>query len=76
MYGRAVGRLSRCLVVVERVVTGIDEIVRLVQFPCWQNTKAGEDEVQKTPRKVIHMEYHVKDQDLFNKAFEYIRQYY
>jgi len=33
--------------VVERIVTDIDEIVRLVRFPGWQNTKAGEREVQK-----------------------------
>jgi type I restriction enzyme R subunit len=63
-------------VVVERFVTGIDEILRLVRFSGWQNTKAGEREVQKALRKVIHMEYQVKDQGLFNKALDYIRQYY
>ena len=63
-------------VVVERVVTDIDEIVRLVRFPGWQNTKAGEREVQKALRKVIYVKYQVKDQDLFDKAFGYIRQYY
>jgi type I restriction enzyme R subunit len=62
--------------VVERIVTDIDEIVRLVRFPGWQNTKAGEREVQKALRKVIHVKYQVKDQDLFDKAFGYIRQYY
>ncbi len=63
-------------VVVERVVTDIDEIVRLVRFPGWQNTKAGEREVQKALRKVIYVKYKIKDQDLFDKAFGYIRQYY
>jgi len=72
---RAAGRVSRCLVVVEGVFTGIDEIVYLVRFPSWQSTKAGEREVQKALRKVIHMKYQVKDQDLFDKAFESIRQY-
>jgi type I restriction enzyme R subunit len=62
--------------VVERIVTDIDEIVRLVRFPGWQNTKAGEREVQKALRKVIYVKYKVKDQDLFDKAFGYIRQYY
>ena len=62
--------------VVERVVTDIDEIVRLVRFPGWQNTKAGEREVQKALRKVIYVKYQVKDQDLFDKAYGYIRQYY
>ena len=62
--------------VVERIVTDIDEIVRLVRFPGWQNTKAGEREVQKALRKVIYVKYQVNDQDLFDKAFGYIRQYY
>jgi type I restriction enzyme, R subunit len=63
-------------IVVERIVTDIDDIVRLVRFPGWQNTKAGEREVQKALRKVIYVKYQVKDQDLFDKAFGYIRQYY
>ncbi|EFQ23128.1 type I site-specific deoxyribonuclease, HsdR family [Aminomonas paucivorans DSM 12260] len=63
-------------VVVERVVKDIDEIVRLVRFPGWQNTKAGEREVQKALRKVIYVKYQVKDQDLFDRAYGYIRQYY
>ena len=62
--------------VVERIVTDIDEIVRLVRFPGWQSTKAGEREVQKALRKVIYVKYQVKDQDLFDKAYGYIRQYY
>lgn len=63
-------------VLIERVVADIDEIVRMVRFPGWQNTKAGEREVQKALRKVIYVKYQVKDQDLFDKAFGYIRQYY
>lgn len=62
--------------VVERIVADIDEIVRLVRFPGWQSTKAGEREVQKALRKVIYVKYKIKDQDLFDKAFGYIRQYY
>jgi type I restriction enzyme R subunit len=63
-------------VVVERLVGDIDEIVRMVRFPGWQETKTGEREVQKALRKVIYVKYQVKDQDLFDKAFGYIRQYY
>ncbi|MFZ1730430.1 MAG: HsdR family type I site-specific deoxyribonuclease [Bacteroidota bacterium] len=62
--------------VVERIVNDIDEIVRLVRFPGWQNTKAGEREVQKALRKVVYVKYQVKDQDLFDKSYGYIRQYY
>ncbi|WP_028570907.1 type I restriction endonuclease subunit R [Desulfonatronum lacustre] len=63
-------------VMVERIVADIDEIVRLVRFPGWQHTKAGEREVQKALRKVIYVKYKIKDQDLFDKAYGYIVQYY
>ena len=54
--------------VVERIVNDIDEIVRMVRFPGWQNTKAGEREVQKALRKVIYVKYKIKDQDLFDQG--------
>ena len=63
-------------VVIEQIVNDIDEIVRVVRFPGWQNTKAGEREVQKALRRVIYVKYKIKDQDLFDKAYKYIRQYY
>ncbi|WP_223146733.1 hypothetical protein [Methylomonas albis] len=40
-------------IIVERVVADIDEIVRLVRFPGWQNTLAGEREVKKALRKSL-----------------------
>jgi len=45
-------------------------------FPGWQGTKAGEREVQKALRKVVYVDYKIKDQDLFDRAFGYVRQYY
>ncbi len=63
-------------VMVERIVADIDEIVRLVRFPGWQSTKAGEREVRKALRKVVYVKYKIKDQDLFDRAYNYIRQYY
>jgi type I restriction enzyme R subunit len=63
-------------VIVERIVADIDNIVRIVRFPGWQGTKAGEREVQKALRKVVYVDYKIKDQDLFDRAFGYIRQYY
>jgi len=63
-------------VIVERIVTEIDEIVRVVRFPDWQNTSAGEREVQKALRKVL-LNYKLhREQDLFDRAYAYIRQYY
>lgn len=61
---------------VERIVGDIDEIVRLVRFPGWQSTSAGEREVQKALRKTL-LKYKLhKEQELFDRAYEYIREYY
>lgn len=63
-------------IMVERVVGDIDEIVRLVRFPGWQNTLAGEREIKKALRKsLFKYKLHV-DEELFEKAYSYIRQYY
>lgn len=32
--------------------------------------------MQKALRKVIYIQYKIKDQDLFDRAYGYIRQYY
>ena len=61
--------------IVERIVTEIDKIVRLVRFPGWQGT-VGEREMQKALRKVIYVKYQIKDQELFDKAYGYVKQYY
>ncbi|MEM8605879.1 MAG: HsdR family type I site-specific deoxyribonuclease [Myxococcota bacterium] len=63
-------------IIVERVVNDIDEIVRLVRFDGWQNTHAGEREVKKALRKTLFKYKLHQDQDLFDKAYGYIRQYY
>ena len=63
-------------VIVERIVSDIDEIVRLVRFDGWQNTITGEREVQKSLRKTL-LKYQLhKDEELFNKSYEYIKEYY
>lgn len=40
-------------VIVERIVTDIDNIVRIVRFDGWQNTTAGKLEVKKALRSVV-----------------------
>jgi len=63
-------------VIVERVVADIDDIVRQVRFPGWQQTAAGEREVQRALRKsLLKYKLHT-DQDLFDRAYGYIVQYY
>ena len=62
--------------VVERVVTDIDAIVRVVSFPGWQQSKQGEREVQKSLRQAL-LKYQLhKDQVLFDRAYGYIKEYY
>jgi type I restriction enzyme R subunit len=62
--------------VVERIVTDIDSIVRVVRFPGWQQTSSGEREVQKSLRKAL-LKYKLhKDQALFERAYGYIKEYY
>jgi type I restriction enzyme R subunit len=63
-------------VVVERVVADIDEIVRHVRFPGWQQTSAGEREVKKALRKTL-LKYQLhQDVELFGRAYGYVKQYY
>lgn len=62
--------------VVERIVEDIDSIVRVVRFPGWQQTSSGEREVQKSLRKAL-LKYQLhKDQNLFEQAYGYIKEYY
>jgi len=62
--------------VVERIVTDIDAIVRIVRFPGWQHSTSGEREVQKSLRKAL-LKYQLhKDQVLFDRAYAYIKEYY
>ena len=62
--------------IVERIVTEIDSIVRIVRFPGWQKTTSGEREVQKALRKAL-LKYKLhKDQLLFDRAYAYIKEYY
>ena len=62
--------------VVERIVTDIDAIVRVVRFPGWQNSNSGEREVQSSLRKILWAKYKIKDQILFDRAYSYIKEYY
>ncbi len=62
--------------IVERIVNDIDEIVKIVRFDGWQNTITGEREVQKSLRQTL-LKYQLhKAEDLFSRAYEYIKEYY
>lgn len=63
-------------IIVERIVNDIDSIVNVVRFDGWQNTNAGEREVKKALRKTLAKYQLHKDQELFEKAYNYIKEYY
>lgn len=69
-------RTAQTPIIVERLVAKIDEIVRLVRFPGWQTTSAGEREVKKALRKTLFDFKLHQDAELFDKAYGYIKQYY
>ncbi len=63
-------------IIVERIVGEIDGIVKKVRFPDWQHTTQGERLVQRELRKAL-LKYKLHtDQDLFDRAYAYIKQYY
>lgn len=63
-------------VIVERIVADIDSIVRQVRFPDWQASSQGEREVRLALRRTL-LKYKLHtDQELFDKAYGYIREYY
>lgn len=63
-------------IIVERIVTDIDDIVKIVRFDGWQNTTGGKQEVKKALRSVVWVKYKIKDKEVFDKAYSYIEQYY
>jgi len=63
-------------IIVERIVADIDDIVKKVRFPDWQYTSQGERLVQKELRRSLLKYTPHLDQELFDRAYAYIRQYY
>ena len=63
-------------VIVERLVGDIDAIVRQIRFDGWQTTSSGEREVKQALRLALRKYKLHTDQELFDKAYGYIRQYY
>jgi len=63
-------------IMVERIVDDIDDIVRQIRFPDWQNTAAGEREVRKALRRTLFKYKLHADTELFDKAYGYVKEYY
>ena len=62
--------------IVKRIVADIDDIVKIVRSDVWQNTTTGRKEVKKALRSVVCVKYKIKDKEVFDKAYNYIEQYY
>lgn len=69
-------RNEKTPIIVERIVNDIDGIVKIVRFDGWQNTTEGQKEVKKALRSIVWIKYKIKDQDVFDRAYGYIEQYY
>ncbi|MFX3636848.1 MAG: type I restriction endonuclease subunit R [Candidatus Pristimantibacillus sp.] len=69
-------RNSKTPIIVERIIGDIDDIVKIVRFDGWQGTTAGKQEVKKALRSVVWVKYKIKDKEVFDKAYQYIEQYY
>lgn len=63
-------------VIVERVVERVDEVVRAVRFDGWQATSEGDRDVRQALRKTLYIQFKIRDEDVFKKALEYVREYY
>lgn len=62
--------------VVERIVADIDAIVKIVRFDGWQSTAAGTRGVKQALRKTL-LKYQLhREQELFERAYDYIEVYY
>ncbi|NKZ15510.1 type I restriction endonuclease subunit R [Mycolicibacterium septicum DSM 44393] len=63
-------------IIVENIVNRIDEVVRGVRFEGWQSTIRGDQEVRQALRKTLYVQFKIRDNDVFDKALGYVREYY
>lgn len=61
---------------IANIVEDIDKIVKVTRFDGWQNTNAGQKEIQKVLRQTLFKYKLHKEQELFEKAYGYIREHY
>ena len=62
--------------VVERIVNDIDAIVKVVRYDGWQDATQVQKAVQKALRQSL-LKYNLqKDDELLDRAYGYIREYY
>ena len=62
--------------IVEQIVSDIDNVVKVTRFDGWQWTNSGEREIKQALRKVLLKFKLHKEEDLFDKSYQYIREHY
>jgi type I restriction enzyme R subunit len=69
-------KVEKTPVIIRQIVEDIDDVVKVTRFEGWQWTVSGEREIQKALRKTL-LKYQLhKEQELFDKAYKYIREHY
>ena len=65
-------------IIVERVVADIDEnVVAIVRkFKDAFKSITAQREIKKKLRSILWVNYQIKDQEVFDKAYQYIEMYY
>ena len=65
-------------IAVERIVNDIDEqVVRIIRrFPNAFKAITGKQEIRKNLRSLLYLKYKIKDNDVYEKACQYVEQYY
>ncbi|XKH52046.1 type I restriction endonuclease subunit R [Citricoccus nitrophenolicus] len=63
-------------IIVENIVNRIDEVVRGVRFEGWQSTIRGDQLVRQELRRTLYVQFKIRDNDVFEKAVGYVREYY
>jgi type I restriction enzyme R subunit len=62
--------------IIANVVEDIDKIVKVTRFDGWQNTHSGKKEIRKVLRQALFKYKLHKEQELFEKAYGYIKEHY
>lgn len=62
--------------IVANIVEDIDKIVRATRFEGWQGSYAGQKEIKKVLRQTLYKYKLHKEQELFDKAYDYIHEHY
>ena len=65
-------------IIVENIVRDIDEnVVEIIRkFKDAFKSVTARQEIRKKLRSILWLKYAIKDEDIFNKAYEYIEMYY